>query len=158
MSFTQIVSVGRSDVAAIRNILFWTACHRVLVVGLLVASSSLQTSFDTSSSLLFTLSGQIKYDNWETKADWTAASILRWDTVHFLGVASSKSLPPSSPHPRPGSGLTAEHHFAFQPGIFLVMRACDHITSSIQTSSLGFLLSMSMTIAASLASPILLYM
>lgn len=141
---------------ALRAVFLWTTAHRLVSLALLVIFSVFQTPFDTSSRLLLDLDGH----NFpaRTQGIWSLAGpLLRWDTTHFLGIASPRSLPPSEPRATAFAGLSAEHHFAFQSGIVTLLRFCGGLLSSSWAPRQALLVTAVVSTLTSLLSPSLLY-
>lgn len=153
----RTMDINGTGAKAVREILLWTATHRLLVLGVSVVAAASQRSFDTSSHLLFDLDAYGDVGRWRITMRNLAGVLLRWDVVHFLGIASPRRLPTSSPRSRPGVGLSAEHHFAFQPGIIMTLRAC--LSQWLWSWPAHNALSTSILVTAivSMTSPVLLY-
>ncbi|KDN49607.1 glycosyltransferase family 76 protein [Tilletiaria anomala UBC 951] len=110
-----------------RSILIFTLAHRLFAFVLLQLCGQLLPSFDASASiLLLSVSPSLK--------PWLVP-LVRWDTLHFLGVASPKALSRFG-QALPG-GYAYEHSLAFQPGLPVLMRqlgSSTHGTWSLQQS------------------------
>jgi phosphatidylinositol glycan class V len=108
-----------------KGILCWTLLHRCALVTTLYICSGLQTPFDSSAGI------QLQLDATHSPLLTSLAlPLLRWDTLHFLAMASPRPLPlPSStsssgqdPSQARGGGLQYENSFAFQPGIVWLLK------------------------------------
>lgn len=108
-----------------RGILRWTLLHRCAVLAILFLSNIAQLPFDSSARI------QLQLDATSSPLFTSLAlPFLKWDTLHFLGMASRRPLPlPSSasssgqdPSQARGGGLQFEHSLAFQPGIMWLLR------------------------------------
>lgn len=144
-----------------RCIVKWTVLHRIGCIVLLVASSQLLLPFDTSHVLQLRLDAPT-----QSLSSFLALPFLRWDTLHFLGIASPRSLP--SPHSvlhasyglqDVAYGLSAEHSLAFQPGIIGLLRLAGyHDTAGASWSpSQSLLLVSILSTVISCTLPFLLY-
>lgn len=88
--------------------------HRLLVLLLLLCLPLVLRPFDTSSQL------QLLLNDGRTPSMPTRllSNLIRWDSIHFLGLASPVGLPDSDAQ----GGYQWEHSLAFQPGIIWLLR------------------------------------
>lgn len=121
-------------------ILKWTIYHRLFVLSILLISSRFLQQFDSSASLQLTLDRDSRNSDSSLLRPLYAFSSLRWDILHFLGVASPRPLPLSdqidpskpihgqiwSPLKGFGGGLQYENSIAFQPGIIWLLRLAGY--------------------------------
>ncbi|PWN37208.1 uncharacterized protein FA14DRAFT_187335 [Meira miltonrushii] len=120
----------------IQTILKWTISHRILAIVTLLLSAKFVQHFDSSASLQLILDKESRTSTSFGLLRHYAFSSLRWDVLHFLGVASPRPLPLSdqldlsapvqqqfwSPLKGFGGGLQYENSIAFQPGIIWLLR------------------------------------
>jgi phosphatidylinositol glycan class V len=86
------------------RLLDWlTVLSRLLAAALLYLSSSCLTLFDASPSTLLAPSAFPSF----------ASSLFRWDAFHFTAIAKD--------------GYSYEHHWAFFPGVPMLLRAADRL-------------------------------
>lgn len=170
----QRKTVRRENDRMAEEIVAWTIAHRVLALTTLVAASLLQPAhFDTSAQLLLSLDATSPSGRgrWLTRV---ASALTRWDTLHFLGVASPRPLPlpRGLVHDRgwhvadkqgtaAGGGLQHEHSLAWQPGIIWLLRlagyrSLDGLLQSWSPVQAVLLVSLLAT-AVSCLLPVLLY-
>ena len=82
-----------------------TLLSRVLATALLYLSSSYLTLFDASPRTLLT----------PTTSPSFTSPLLRWDAFHFTAIAKD--------------GYSYEHHWAFFPGVPLLLRVADRLSA-----------------------------
>jgi GPI mannosyltransferase 2 len=128
----------------VKSILKWTTFHRLLSISILLLSAKYMQHFDSSASLQLILDKESK----NGLLRQYAFSTLRWDILHFLGVASPRPLPLSdqinpfipiqqqiwSPLKGSGGGLRYENSIAFQPGIIWILRLTGYPLSMLQST------------------------
>lgn len=137
---TGVSMVGRSEAATTAaldaaRIARWTALHRAACIALLVLAAHLQTPFDSSPTLQLQLDATPPTSS-PRILKRLASPFLRWDTLHFLGIASPRPLPASDvlhastayalQANRSASGLRLEHSLAFQPAILWMLRLAGY--------------------------------
>lgn len=151
----------------IKAILKLTILHRIFVYILLFISSQSQRNFDTSPSLQLLTS----FSSSSPILNLLTLPLLRWDGLHFLGVASPIPLPippsTSSEHVQipPSFGYNSEHTLAWQSGLEWILRATGWIGSSLEfnegewkwNSVQSILFTSLLAGILSLFSPLLLY-
>jgi phosphatidylinositol glycan class V len=97
-----MVTVGHDDMAGhVRLLDALTVLSRVLTAALLYLSSHYLTLFDASPRTLLAPSASPSF----------ASALLRWDAFHFASIAKD--------------GYSYEHHWAFFPGVPLLLRVAD---------------------------------
>lgn len=103
-----------------------TLLSRALAAALLYLSSSYLTLFDASPRTVLPPSAVPSF----------ASSLFRWDAFHFTSIAKD--------------GYSYEHHWAFFPGVPLLLRAADHLPTLFlddATSALSWLALLNAAIA-----------
>jgi phosphatidylinositol glycan class V len=144
------------------GILRWTIIHRGLLIATLFFASALQSSFDSSAWL------QLRLDATATPISSSLAlPLLRWDTLHFIAMASPRPLPlPVStshaghyPRQAKGGTIQAEQSLAFQPGIVWLLRMSGYRDSNKMTWNPSQAVLLTSTLAAILSCvlPLMLF-
>ena len=143
------------------SILRWTAVHRGLAVGVLFLAAAAQSPFDSSAWI------QLRLDATFTPVSTLCAlPFLRWDSLHFLAMASPRPLPlPFStfsggeqPRQARGGGTQYEQSLAFQPGIIWVLKLLGSRGSAWEWSpSQAVLLTSALAAVVSAFLPLLLF-
>lgn len=124
----------------LQSILKWTVSHRILAIFTLLLSAKFVQHFDSSASLQLSLDKESRTSTSFVLLRQYAFSSLRWDVLHFLGIASPRPLPLSdqldlsmpiqqqfwSPLKGFGGGLQYENSIAFQPGIIWILRLAGY--------------------------------
>lgn len=147
-----------------KGILRWTLFHRLILIATLLFSSALQLPFDSSASI------QLQLDATHyLPLTSLALPFLRWDTLHFLAMASPRPLPlPSSasssgqhPYQARGGGLQFEKSLAFQPGIIWLLKILGNRFMSLEdlewNPSQAVLLTSALATVLGALQPALLY-
>ena len=118
----------------VKDILKWTIFHRLSAMSILLIAAKYVQHFDSSAYLQLILDSKSRTSNSFNLKHQYAFSTLRWDILHFLGIASPRPLPLSdqlnlsmqqqfwSPLKGFGGGLQYENSIAFQPGIIWILR------------------------------------
>ena len=143
------------------SILKWTILHRLLAFFILQLSAQLIPRFDSSASLLLLSASPSRWRPW-------LAPLIRWDTLHFLGVASPEQLPPSptqaSLHDAASAaaggtagGYLFEHSLAFQAGLPMIMRVAGGIGTRSWSAEQAVIVTTVLAWICSILSPPLLY-
>lgn len=149
-----------------KRILKLTIFHRIFSYILLLVSSNFQRHFDTSSTLQLLTSLPTS----SPILNLLAIPLLRWDGLHFLGIASPIPLPipPSTSSERisipPSFGYSSEHSLAFQSGLEWILRFDGYVSSylngdqKVEWNAIHSVLLASLLAGLlSLLSPLLLY-
>jgi phosphatidylinositol glycan class V len=145
-----------------QKILYWTAIHRGLTIAVLFFSAIILSPFDSSPWI------QLRLDATSSPLSTLfALPLLRWDSLHFLAMASPRSLPlPASisyagqlPSQAGGGGIHLEQSLAFQPGIVWLLRLLGSRGNDVMTWNPTQALYMTSLVATmlSILSPVLLY-
>jgi phosphatidylinositol glycan class V len=146
------------------GIIRWTLLHRCAVLAILLLSSIAQLPFDSSSRIQLQLDAT-SYPLFTS----LALPFLKWDTLHFLGMASPRPLPlpyfasssGQDPSQAGGGGLQFEHSLAFQPGMVWLLRLLG--SQSINRDDLAWSPAQAILLTSLLATivgalqPVLLY-
>ncbi len=143
------------------SVLRWSVLHRAACFALLQISAQLLPHFDSSAYLLFLRKSSPR----ASSATAWLSPLIRWDTLHFLGVASPDPLPPSPDGLAPASalgGYEAEHTLAFQAGVPALLRWAGKVASSVTGQEWSIEQAVTLATAAALVcsilSPVLLFM
>ncbi|CAO1636071.1 unnamed protein product [Sympodiomycopsis kandeliae] len=139
-----------------RTIFLLSLTHRLLVLIALLILPNLITPFDASPHLQMMLDA----GHGQSTATQFASHLIRWDSLHFLGLANPAAMP--RPTSTPGGeglgGYAYEHSLAFQPGIIWLLRLAGYLKLGSTWSLTGaiFLTSAAAVLTSSLCC-VLLY-
>ncbi|PWN20921.1 NAD(P)-binding protein [Microstroma glucosiphilum] len=124
--------------------------HRLLVLSSLLLLPYLIPPFDSSAQL------QLPTTNSIPTILRPVSNLVRWDSLHFLGLASPDALPAT---PSSGSGgYLSEQSLAFQPGLVWLLRGTGWLGGEASwNSSLAVYITSAMAVLASTLAPVLLY-
>lgn len=152
---SRAVAATPAELAASQSrILKFSLLVRFLSITLLILTSSLQQSFDTSHELLsYSLDAQTSHGLSLGSFNWLL-TFVRWDTIYFLSSAS-----PSTTRQHAG-GYQWEQTLAFQPGIISILRITGYVTPSLDgmwSPTAALLLTTVLANLATLVGPVLLF-
>lgn len=137
------------------TILTLSLLHRLFVFACLIVLPFLIAPFDSSADLQLLLGSDGSIVN------RIASHLIRWDSLHFLGLASPTAVPSSPGRTSKEDGLGGyvyEHSLAFQPGIIYVLRVAGYVSSgSGWDIGMAVLLSSFAAAVVSSAHSVLLY-
>lgn len=133
--------------------------HRLLVLASLLLLPNLFLSpFDSSPELQLLLSPHAS-----PALAWLSA-LVRWDSVHFLGMASPAALPggvagvgAGGPPEATLGGYVWEHSLAFQPGLVWLLRLAGQLGRTVWSPAQAIGFTSLLAVAASSLCPALLF-
>lgn len=183
-SDTQVAAQDEGKLAVTKDASFevvrLTMLHRIISVAMLLFCSGRQTLFDSSPFLMLQLDSGLQSKTKDnvgpggntSSLSRIAPALVRWDSLHFLGIASPRPLPLPDPSlvdisqlvRSGGGGLYAEHSLAFQPAIVWLLRLCGYTwhtsergANRVWDPSQAIVITSLLATVASLALPILFY-
>lgn len=130
--------------------------HHLLVLTCLLLLPLVVNPFDSSAEL------QILLGSDPSILTRLASHLIRWDSLHFLGLASPTAMPrPPVANPTNSQGQGGylyEHSLAFQPGIVYLLRVLGYASLDGQWSATSsILLTSGLAVTVSTLHSVMLY-